>query len=251
MQGPGDGDGKMAFACARTADQYGVALLGDESAGRRKDCLCFAEVAINLFEARQEARHSAWADGKVKTDFDIAAAEFAGSDPQALFGRRIFDPQEIVRQLFAKTAMDFANAIAGEDASRQAAGVDPSLNLDMRLGLALEIALVRVGAIVVLERALDIDGVSVVSFDEIAVVAVHRPDEMGERRQQAARQAAAKACGFLRELKRQVGQLGTMAGALLDNERLHQGDLFAPIFRRFDVRFDVRGSCSLYYIYIR
>jgi hypothetical protein len=80
--------------------------------------------------------------------------------------------------------MDFANAVAGEDASRQTASVDPSLDLDMRSGLALEIALAGIGAIVVLERAFDIDGVGIVSFDEIAVIAVHRPDEIRERREQ-------------------------------------------------------------------
>src|SRR5712675_131526 len=136
--------------------------------------------------------------------------------------------------------MDFANAVAREGASRQTTGVDPSLYLDMRSGLALEVALAGIGAIVVLESSLDIDRVGVVSFDEIAVIAVHRPHEIGERRQQAPRQTAAKACGFLRELKRQVGQLGAMPGAFLNNERLHLRDLFAPIFRRFDVHFNVR-----------
>ena len=36
--------------------------------------------------------------------------------------------------------MDFANAVAREGASRQTTGVDPSLYLDMRSGLALEVA---------------------------------------------------------------------------------------------------------------
>jgi hypothetical protein len=107
----------------------------------------------------------------------------------------------------------------------------------MRFGLALKIALPRARAIIILERALDIDRVGVVPFDEIAVIAVHRPDEIGQSCQQTSREAMAQACGFLRELKRQVGQLSAMPGAILDNERLHQGDLFTPIFCRFDVRF--------------
>ncbi len=53
----------------------------------------------------------------------------------------------------------------------------------MRLRFELQVALPRVLAIIVLQGPFDIDGVSVVPFDEVAVVTVHRPHETGERSQ--------------------------------------------------------------------
>ena len=47
-----------------------------------------------------------------------------------------------------------------------------------------------IGAVVVFQRALDIDRVGIVPLDQVAVVAVHRPHEIGQRREHAVRQAA-------------------------------------------------------------
>jgi len=47
----------------------------------------------------------------------------------------------------------------------------------MRFGLELQVALVAVLAIVAFKGALDVDRVRVVSFDEIAVIAVRRTHE--------------------------------------------------------------------------
>ena len=70
---------------------------------------------------------------------------------------------------------------AVDGAAFEAARVDPVLDGDMRLGFELEVALFGVLAVVALERALDIDRVRVVALDQVAVVAVHRPHEIGER----------------------------------------------------------------------
>ena len=70
-----------------------------------------------------------------------------------------------------------------ERAAFEAAAIDPSLDGDMRFRFELEVAFFRVLAVVVLERALDIDRVSVMPLDQVAVVAVHRPHEIGERGQ--------------------------------------------------------------------
>ena len=71
----------------------------------------------------------------------------------------------------------------------QPASVDPLLDGDMGLRLQLEIAAARIGAVIVLERALDIDGMGVVAFDEVAVIAVHRPYQISEGRKHAVWQA--------------------------------------------------------------
>ena len=90
-------------------------------------------------------------------------------------------------------------------AAFQAAVVDPVLDVDMRFGLQLEVAFFGVLAVVALEGALDIDRVGVVPFDQVAVVAVHRPHEIGERGQQAFGQGAAEAGALLRQLQREIG----------------------------------------------
>ena len=74
----------------------------------------------------------------------------------------------------------------------------------MRLGFQLEVALFGVLAVVALEGAFDIDRVGVVAFDEVAVVAVHRPHEIGERSQQALRQGAPESRALLRQLQREI-----------------------------------------------
>ena len=63
----------------------------------------------------------------------------------------------------------------------ESAAVDPFLDGDVRFGFELEVALFGVVAVIALEGALDIDRVRVVPFDQIAVVAIHRAHEVGER----------------------------------------------------------------------
>jgi len=57
--------------------------------------------------------------------------------------------------------------------------------------------------------------------------------------QQGRGQAAAEARGLLGEVEREVGKRPPMARAFRDQERLHQGNKLAPVFR-FDVRIHVR-----------
>jgi len=53
------------------------------------------------------------------------------------------------------------------------AGVEPLLHRDVRLSFKLEIAFGTIRAVVVLQGTLDIDGMRVVSFNEVTVIAVH------------------------------------------------------------------------------
>ena len=86
----------------------------------------------------------------------------------------------------------------------QPAAINPFLDGDMGFRLELQIALVRFLAVVVFEGALDIDRVGVMSFDEIAVIAIHRANEIGQGIEQAGGQAAAKSGGLLHEIDREV-----------------------------------------------
>jgi hypothetical protein len=91
-------------------------------------------------------------------------------------------------------------------------------------------------------------GVCIVPFDQVAVVAVHRAHERRQRGQQAFRQRAAEAGAPLSEFERKIGQLRAVAGAFAEHKRLHQGDPFTPVLRRFHVRFYVR-FCSVHNLF--
>ena len=56
----------------------------------------FAEAAIDLLDALQEARYGGRADRDVIADPDITMAQFAGDHFDALLRLRVFDPQQIV-----------------------------------------------------------------------------------------------------------------------------------------------------------
>ncbi len=56
----------------------------------------------------------------------------------------------------------------------------------------LQIALADILAVVVFLRPFDINRVRVVPFDEVAVIAVHRPHKVGKRGQQTLGQTTAK-----------------------------------------------------------
>ena len=104
--------------------------------------------------------------------------------------------------------MDLAYAGGGGRAGAQTTLVDPLLDVDMRFGLELQVALVGVPAIVAFKGALDVDRVRVVSFDQIAVIAVHRTHEIGEGCQKARRQGVPEAGALLRQVERKIGQRG-------------------------------------------
>ena len=187
----------------------------------------------------------------MRADRDIAVAQFAGDDLDLLLGRRVFDPQQIFGQHFAEAAVDFADGVGRDGAALEAAAVDPLLDVDVRFGLELEVALLGVLAVVALEGALDIDRVRVVAFDQVAVVAVHRPHEIGERGQQAFGQGAPEAGALLRQLQGEIGQGGAVARAFADQQRLHQADGFTPVCDRFYVRFYVRFFPDHILLYIK
>ena len=146
--------------------------------------------------------------------------------------------------------MDFPDAIACGCAPLQAATVDPFLNGDVRFRFVLQVALVGILAVVVLERALDIDGMSIVPFDQVAVVTVHRPHQISKRGQQTLWQAAPKSGRLLRQIEGEVREPAAVARVFTDQQRLHQRDQFVQIFCRYHVRFNVLIKDDIYIIYI-
>jgi hypothetical protein len=116
------------------------------------------------------------------------------------------------------------------------------------LRFELKVAFPGVLAVVVSERALDVDGVGVVPFDEVAVVAAHRTHEIAERRAHTVGQRAPEPGTLLRQIEGEIGQRSAPRRALADQHRFHQRDGFVAIGGRLLVRFHVRflvvESCS-------
>ncbi len=82
---------------------------------------------------------------------------------------------------------------------------------NMCFGLILQIALVRVGTVIILERPLDIHRMCIVTFNQVGIVAIHGAHQRGERREQARRKATTKICGLLREVKCKIGERRAVA----------------------------------------
>ena len=151
---------------------------------RRRRCddrLGLTKAAIPFLEAREEPRDGRSADWHVTSHRNVVAPAFTGDDLDSFFGAAHFDPQKIVRQLLAESAVNFANAVRREAAASHTPGVDPPLNGDVRGRLELQIALPGILAVITVERTLDIDRMCIVPFDQVAEIAIHRPHQIGQR----------------------------------------------------------------------
>ena len=135
--------------------------------------------------------------------------------------------------------MNVPQAVRRGRAPANIALIDPPLHGDVRLGLELEVALARIGAVVVFQGAFDLDRVRVVPLDQIAVVTIHRTHEIGQRGDHAGRQAAAESGGLGGKLDGEIDDLPAFARALADQERFHEADGFAAVLDLVNVRFFV------------
>ena len=214
--------------------------------GRGENRVRLAETAIGGRETLQETGHGARAHGAMPADPDMAFAQRAGHDPDALLRVRLFDPEQVVGQVLAKPAVDFHEALGREGAVLQPAAVDPFLDVDMGPGLELQGPLFGFGAVVFPERAFDIDRMGVVALNQVAVVAIHGADERGKPRPNAVRQAVAETGGLHRQLDRKVGQSGPVPGRFADRQRLHAGDGFAAVVQRLERRIHVRFHVRIF-----
>ena len=141
---------------------------------------------------RKKSRHRAGADGDVLTDPHVAVPQLTRHNFQPLAGIRIVNPTKFFRQELAETTVNFFNACQRQRAARESSSIDPLLNGYMRLRFELKVSLARIVAIVVFKRPFDIDGMRIVPFDEIAVVAVHGSHQIGQRHAHAVGQAASE-----------------------------------------------------------
>jgi hypothetical protein len=90
--------------------------------------------------------------------------------------------------------MDLADRGLRRGPSGDSARIDPGLDIHVGAGFELQVSFGWILAVVVSERPLDIDRMRIVAFDEIAVVAVHRANQVGKPRHDPGRETAPQ-CG--------------------------------------------------------
>jgi len=176
------------------------------SCGRRDNRFCRAQTTVGARKMVKKTGKRAGADRYVSPDLDVLPAQCSRNHPHPFASLLIVDEEQLVREKFAKTSMDFAECIAADGAAAQAAGVYPLLNGDMRPGFALQIALFGVRAVLVSQGPFDLYRMGVVAFDEVAVVAVHCSNQIGQGLENPDREASAESGRLCRQLHGQIGK---------------------------------------------
>ncbi len=111
----------------------------------------------------------------------------------------------------------------------------------MRLGLELEVSLFEVIAVISFESPLDVDRMCIMTLNKVTVVTVHCPNQVGQGTQYSFGQASSETGSLTSKINDEINELVTMTRIFSDQQRLHQSDSFAPVFRltvgRLNVRF--------------
>ncbi len=176
-----------------------------------QDSVGFAEAAVDIFKPFHKTEHSPGTDGNMAAYADIATAQFARNNVDNFPGIRIFHPEQFLGKQFPEPVVDFLQAGNSGRAVLEASFINPFLNSYMGLGFKLEVTLFDIGAVVVFQRFLDIGQVGVMTLDKVAVVAVHRSYETGERLNYTLRQTATKTRCALRQFNSQVRQFAAVS----------------------------------------
>ncbi len=109
-----------------------------------------SKISVNLFEPFQKARQSPRADRDMLAYFHVPPAPLARRHFDALAISGIFNQQQFVGQLLPKAAMDLADTEPLGCPTAQPPAINPSLNLDTRLGFELQVSFAGVRAVIVL-----------------------------------------------------------------------------------------------------
>ena len=124
------------------------------------------------------------------TDPYVPIAQCARLHPDALPRFGILRPKQVVGKLLPEALVDFADPRPGRNPAGEATRVDPRLNGDVGFGFKLEMAPSRLIAVVVAQSPFDVNRMGIMSLNEVGVVAIHGPDEIGQGGDCSFRQAA-------------------------------------------------------------
>ena len=174
--------------------------------GRADYALQAALPAVRFVQAVQKPRNRSRADGYMAPDLDVSRPQFTGDDRNGFAGDGVLYAQKLRRQQFAEAPVQFRQRFWRCGMRGQSAPVDPELHFDMRPCFQLQVAPYRIVAVIARQGPLDVDRMRVMAFDQIAVIAVHRPDQVGKGRGQRRRQAPAEALGFRGQFQSEIVQ---------------------------------------------
>src|SRR5262249_23072173 len=132
------------------------------------------------------AGDGAGTDGHERTNLNILRTKRAGNDWLTLAGLGGLNPFDAIGQGLVEESVNLDDCGDRGRASPEPALINPALNSNVRYCLLLEVALFGVATLLAeVEGPLDVDGMRVVAFDQIGIVAVHLPREAGQRLDQA------------------------------------------------------------------
>ncbi|MCX6955366.1 MAG: hypothetical protein NTV51_24715 [Verrucomicrobia bacterium] len=122
---------------------------------------------------------------EVRAHLHVPVPQFAGRERGLFAGRGGGDAHRL-GQLRVKALVQGADEIGG----KRRAGLRnrPSLHLQMRQSKLLQVALLRLGGEVLFERSLDVPHTRLLALDQIGIVAVHPPRQLGDLTAQGLRQ---------------------------------------------------------------
>jgi hypothetical protein len=110
----------------------------------------------------------------MSTDEYFVTSQFTRHNKHLFASAGISVPQKRSRQTRTEFTVEPSNVFyAGDLRGAYNHGVDNSLNLDMSERLQLQVSFVRLFRVISLKRAFYVDGMSLMSLYEIAVIAVH------------------------------------------------------------------------------
>lgn len=118
--------------------------------------------------------------GGVPADPNMDTPKLSRDDGHAFIGVGIVHPQEIIGKPAAELQMNPADEVCRQGRGGSLSSIDQPLHLDVGDRLALQIPPTGIGRIVTAQRPVDVDGVGVVSLDQLRIVAVHRADEVAD-----------------------------------------------------------------------
>ncbi|GLU28936.1 hypothetical protein Brsp01_41690 [Brucella sp. NBRC 12950] len=172
--------------------------------GCGKDRIYPAWNAVSLVHSFEKSGHRARADGDVPPSFDIAGAQLTRNNGNRLSRLRVVDNEEFWRQQLAETTVEFDHRYGCGRRLHHNVFIDPFLNGNMRFGFKLKIPFLRIGAKIVSHSAFDVYWMSIVSFNEVAIVAVHGPHEIGKSLSNGSRKATSECGRLLRKFKYEI-----------------------------------------------
>src|SRR5262245_38547020 len=126
------------------------------------------------------------------TNFDVMVSPFARHNRPSLASLWVLYPTKLLWEKVGEATVDCSDTCSGHLIATKSALVDPALDFDMSFGFQLQIPPFLVVAEIIIQCALNIDRQRIATLDQVAVIAIHRSDKIGQRVCQARWEAGSK-----------------------------------------------------------